>query len=107
MDVVKQLSNLDKSDVTTEATIKYQDENALSIFAGSDFYKLLEMFAWMERCCEVGHSSGFNVSVDGDGNAQFVLNFKKQELKKKYEEIKKIVAEKYKDNDPKGFYFGD
>ena len=39
-----------------------------------DLNRLDQMFAFMDYCCKVGHSTEFTVSVDGDGSAR--LSFK-------------------------------
>ena len=32
--------------------------------------EFIEMISWMDYCGKVGHSSGFHVNFDGDGQAQ-------------------------------------
>lgn len=73
----------------------YQEEN------------LMRMFAWMELCGNVGHSTNFNVIFDGDGTAKINCNFETKELQEKYNQIKKEVMDIYNnEKDPEYFEFG-
>lgn len=73
----------------------YQEEN------------LMRMFAWMELCGNVGHSTNFNVIFDGDGTAKINCNFETKELQEKYNQIKKEVIDIYNnEKDPEYFEFG-
>lgn len=73
----------------------YQEEN------------LMRMFAWMELCGDVGHSTNFNVIFDGDGTAKINCNFETEELQEKYNQIKKETMDIYNNGkDPEYFEFG-
>ena len=42
------------------------------------------MLAWMDWCGKVGHSSKFEVFIDGDGRGQIDVEFTDPELQKVY-----------------------
>lgn len=68
---------------------------------------LMRMFAWMELCGNVGHSTNFNVIFDGDGTAKIHCNFETEELQEKYNQIKKEMMDTYNnEKDPEYFEFG-
>lgn len=67
----------------------------------------LKMLAWMEICSQIGHSTSFNVWVDGDGMADFKFEPIDPDVKKAYaalkEEINKQRDETGKDIKDFGF----
>lgn len=69
--------------------------------------KLMRMFAWMELCGDFGHTINFAVIFHGDGTAQMHCNFETEELREKYNQIKKEMLDVFnKQKDPEYFEFG-
>lgn len=68
---------------------------------------LMKMFAWMEICGDIGHSTNFDVIFDGDGSAKIKCNFETKEFREEYNKIKKEILNIYNNGkDPKYFEFG-
>lgn len=79
--------------------IDVKTENCSSMF--------LKMLAWMEVCSHIGHSTGFNVWVDGDGSADLKFEPMDPDVKKAYNDLKKEIIKQRDETgkDIKGFDF--
>lgn len=58
---------------------------------GNNLPELLKMFAWMEICGTIGHSTDFHVGYDGDGAARYTFKPKDKDVAKAYEQLKKEI----------------
>lgn len=56
----------------------------------------IKMLAWIQVLGEWGHSAGFEVGCDGDGNARYKFSFDSEEENLAFKEAKRFVAEQYK-----------
>ena len=74
---------------------------------GNNLSKLLKMFAWMEICGSIGHSTDFHVGYDGDGSASYTFKPKDKDVAKAYEQLKKEINKQRDDTgeDIKNFNF--
>ena len=57
--------------------------------------EFLKMLAWIYLCGSVGHTSKFEVTVDGDGQGIVKFDFLDEESREKINEIKNELLEEY------------
>lgn len=59
--------------------------------------EFIRMMAWMELCGNIGHSSHFVVTVDGDGDARPNFIFETDGMQEKYDKTRKrYIMNEYK-----------
>lgn len=79
----------------------------VNIITNENAGKFLQMLAWIEFCCHAGHSTDFNVGVDGDGGADLSFEFTDKDTAAAYAELKQEIVDQYNatNTDIKGFTF--
>ena len=77
-----------------EMTVRFPEKRQLVEF--------INMLSWMEMCGNIGHSTEFVISMDGDGDARPKFIFEDDEVQEAYNKLRRFHEKETFPSTPKG-----